>query len=305
MPKKRTKIPPATEAEVLFKNDRTCCICQDKTKRVQIHHIDGDPGNNAIDNLAVVCTDHQDEIHKRGGITKGYSPHLIKKYKHHWELTVFKRRTAEFRPLHTKTGIEKVLFDFEIRKTAYEVASLSDNAISGIKQRLELFRTLYMLEGYGRKILKALQYIVPPVALAGKNKASLIAESIPSFFAHLPGPDYVKIRKKDTEDLAIAIDTLETIGSFCGEFNKNLAVIKSVGDSFEYLFNLTVWYDLENYALKIVKEINKVIQACEQTYENERPLTSGVRQLRKLLNKFRKIVKDERPEWAEVLKILK
>ena len=59
MTKKRIKIPPKTEAEILFINDRTCCICRDKSKGVQIHHIDGDPSNNATENLAVVCTEDQ------------------------------------------------------------------------------------------------------------------------------------------------------------------------------------------------------------------------------------------------------
>ncbi|NQE44454.1 hypothetical protein C5S31_00345, partial [ANME-1 cluster archaeon GoMg2] len=64
MTKYRKKIPQKIEAEILFHNDRTCCICKDSNKGVQIHHIDGDPGNNIPSNLAVVCTDCHDKIHK-------------------------------------------------------------------------------------------------------------------------------------------------------------------------------------------------------------------------------------------------
>lgn len=84
--KNRKKIPHEIEAEILYINDRTCCICKHSTKGAQIHHIDGNPDNNDPNNLAVVCTEHHDEIHKSGGFTKGISPTLLKKYKRNWEL---------------------------------------------------------------------------------------------------------------------------------------------------------------------------------------------------------------------------
>src|SRR6266487_675808 len=52
MAKARIPIPSETAASVLFRSDRTCCICRERGKPNQIHHIDEDPANNDPANLA-------------------------------------------------------------------------------------------------------------------------------------------------------------------------------------------------------------------------------------------------------------
>jgi hypothetical protein len=42
----RVPIPNAAAAKVLVAHNRTCCVCQERGKRVQIHHIDGDNSNH-------------------------------------------------------------------------------------------------------------------------------------------------------------------------------------------------------------------------------------------------------------------
>jgi hypothetical protein len=70
MSKPRTPISDDVSAEVMFQHDRTCCVCHVRGKAVQIHHIDEDPTNHAVDNLAVLCLDHHDETQVRGGFAK-------------------------------------------------------------------------------------------------------------------------------------------------------------------------------------------------------------------------------------------
>jgi hypothetical protein len=54
VPKKnRVPIPEDVSAELLFLHDHTCCVCREKGKSVQIHHINEDPSNNAMENLTV------------------------------------------------------------------------------------------------------------------------------------------------------------------------------------------------------------------------------------------------------------
>jgi len=55
MTKVRTPIPSDLAAEVLFASDNTCCVCRERGKRIQIHHIDESPSNNVFENLAVLC----------------------------------------------------------------------------------------------------------------------------------------------------------------------------------------------------------------------------------------------------------
>jgi len=302
MAKHRQKIPQDVEAEILFANDRTCCICRDSTKRIQIHHIDGNPDNIDEDNLAVVCTDHHDEIHKAGGITKGISTTLLKKYKRNWELSVRRRRTQQHGPLKSSLGIEKTLFEFEIRKTAYEIVALKDNDMEGIHQRLDFLHTLYLLEGYTEQILRDLDHIVVMPALSDQNKASLIADKIHEFFYHLVGPDQVKIKKKDINNLELAIEIIGTIGRFSAEFNKSRKVIKSVSSALGDLWNILVWYDLESHALKVLEQIDEISKACKIVYEeDEEPLTSGIDELSKLRRELKTITIEEQPKWKKVL----
>ena len=55
MAKHRTQIPDGLAAEVLFAADHICCVCRERGKETQIHHIDENPSNNTFENLAVLC----------------------------------------------------------------------------------------------------------------------------------------------------------------------------------------------------------------------------------------------------------
>ena len=89
--KKRVKIPPATEAEVMFKSDLQCCICQQKGDH--IHHLDSDPSNNNIDNLALLCFKHHDEATITGSLSKKLSRQTILNYReHHYKVIEFARQ---------------------------------------------------------------------------------------------------------------------------------------------------------------------------------------------------------------------
>lgn len=83
MSKKRIAIPQAIQTEVLVANRHACCVCQ--KHRVQLHHIDSDPSNNAIDNIACLCLDHHDMATALASLTKKLTPSQVKIYKKEWE----------------------------------------------------------------------------------------------------------------------------------------------------------------------------------------------------------------------------
>jgi len=84
MGKPRTPIPDDISAEVMFQHDRTCCVCHVRGKAVQIHHIDEDPTNHAVDNLAVLCFDHHEETQVRGGFAKKLKPVDVVRCRDDW-----------------------------------------------------------------------------------------------------------------------------------------------------------------------------------------------------------------------------
>lgn len=92
MAKQRPPIPDNIAAEVLFASDRTCCVCQEKGKPVQIHHIDENPSNNVVENLAVLCFDCHDKTQIRGGFGRQLTASVVTKYRNEWLKDVRLRR---------------------------------------------------------------------------------------------------------------------------------------------------------------------------------------------------------------------
>lgn len=74
--KPRKKIPKAVEAELLLSCRRRCCLCYYLNENVkttlngQIAHIDHDPSNNDLNNLAYLCLEHHEQYDSRTSQTK-------------------------------------------------------------------------------------------------------------------------------------------------------------------------------------------------------------------------------------------
>lgn len=81
---KRRTIPEKLAAEVMFASDRTCCICRFEKHKCQFHHIDGDPANNAFNNLAVLCLHCHSETHSKGPFVRNTTPELVHLYNSSW-----------------------------------------------------------------------------------------------------------------------------------------------------------------------------------------------------------------------------
>jgi len=82
--KLRNKIPDDLAAEVLFLADRTCCVCRDPNRKVEIHHIDSNPVNNVIENLATLCKDCHSDAHTTHAFARNLTPLLLDKYNQSW-----------------------------------------------------------------------------------------------------------------------------------------------------------------------------------------------------------------------------
>ncbi len=81
---KRVKIPGDIQSRLLLANRHACCVCQ--KPKVHIHHIDEDPSNNHISNLAILCVDCHAIASMKMGMNKKISSVDVKKYKATWEL---------------------------------------------------------------------------------------------------------------------------------------------------------------------------------------------------------------------------
>jgi hypothetical protein len=82
----RTRLPQEMETAVLQTSRRRCSICfglhrDDAVKRGQIAHLDRNPNNNKLENLAFLCALHHDEYDSSTSQTKGFTIREVKAYR--------------------------------------------------------------------------------------------------------------------------------------------------------------------------------------------------------------------------------
>lgn len=82
--KKRIKIPEETANRVMFFSRQTCCICREPGKPVIIHHINEDPADNKISNLALLCQNCHSNVHTKRDFAKNDGPGYVKMCKDDW-----------------------------------------------------------------------------------------------------------------------------------------------------------------------------------------------------------------------------
>lgn len=108
MKKKRIPIPKDLAADVLFAADRTCCVCRENGKAIQIHHIDGDPSNNTPENLVVLCLEHHNQTQITGGFGRKLDAPLVARYRDEWLKDVKGRRTQQANERAVKRDVEEI-----------------------------------------------------------------------------------------------------------------------------------------------------------------------------------------------------
>lgn len=82
----RSKIPQATETEVLVRSRRRCALCFGLHQAIaivrgQIAHVDRDPTNHAFGNLVWLCLQHHDDYDSRPSQSKGLTSQEVLRYR--------------------------------------------------------------------------------------------------------------------------------------------------------------------------------------------------------------------------------
>lgn len=143
--KDRAPIPKRIAAEILYLSDRTCCVCNEKGKSIQIHHVDEDPNNNVIENLAVLCFDCHEETQIKGGFSRKLDLEQVIKYKSEWIDRVKKRRDYADNLISLKTSGSEIKI-----QVPNEVDLLDNSYLEHLEANYEHEKT--QLENYLLKI---------------------------------------------------------------------------------------------------------------------------------------------------------
>lgn len=92
MSKTRTPIPVDVAGHVLFLQDHTCCVCREAGKPIQIHHINDEPTDHSIENLAVLCLTCHEKTQTTGGFARKLGAPEVTRYRDDWATRVQQRR---------------------------------------------------------------------------------------------------------------------------------------------------------------------------------------------------------------------
>lgn len=278
----RKSLPKNIEKTVLVMNKHCCCICQaDKMyKPVAIHHIDGNNSNSKIKNLAVLCLDHHsmaDAGLKKGKVGSGkkLTPAHVKDYKRLWEAKIALTSKVEKRkfPLYKKKHLE-ILYQFEINKIKNEILVLNDRD-KRLKEKFDYLDQLYFEELTGEIQLRKFMLqaysdlIIPGWIFEDVNKAKLLAKAVPDLFIHLGNPDWVPMDRSDKQLLIKALDVLETLASFAGEFGSYQSPLKNACNAIFELAEISSPYSLKGAKKKFVRVLNKVQKNCSE-YDSDK-----------------------------------
>ncbi len=82
MAKQRIGVPEATRLELISRCNNRCCVCQ--TPFVVVHHLDENPSNNEIDNLAPLCPNCHSQTHSDAAMTMNLTANRVRELRDRW-----------------------------------------------------------------------------------------------------------------------------------------------------------------------------------------------------------------------------
>lgn len=147
MASSRVKIPKKTADQILFDADLLCCVCRERGQH--IHHLDGDPKNNAIDNLVLLCVPCHDDVTSTARLVRKLNEGVVRMYRHDLHRWVRHRRSlAENRSFAvSENDHDERLFPLildavsvrDVQKIAYRLGGLEWDDLLPILYELNSF----------------------------------------------------------------------------------------------------------------------------------------------------------------------
>ena len=211
--KQRIEIPKELRVEVLFASDRTCCVCRVQGKPTQIHHIDDNPANNVLENLAVLCFDCHNLTQVRGGFHNKLDAAQVLRYRDDWLKKVAKTRETWWLPSSESKGTESAVPAATATNSRLE--SWEDSVLAKLRELTFIWTSIY-----GKKH----ERLVNPFLGDLQNKFSIMSEQLVVLLSESPREATRRIIE-DIGSVAIQLSELGTKqfyldgGKSVGEFN--------------------------------------------------------------------------------------
>ena len=291
---KRRRIAASLEAGVLFQSDHTCCICRQRGKDVQIHHIDENSSNNSADNLAVVCLDCHSLVSGGRGLGKTYKRGEVRHYKRAWE-----KHVQNVRGIHKPRINYKKELVSQIDLIVCEIlASRSD--LRRVKGLLRVLYELHLWRGgpeINKKIVEGMSHLALMSGLDSGPLAALVAEKLWELCWHFVGPKDVSMNRNDANEVLGCVRALNALSYFTCANSHDKKNIQPILFSCERLFQIGLWYSNKRISNEVTKGYEQAIRGC---YTDKKHLEFGFgrQAIRTSIRRLRKSILEIKPRWS-------
>jgi hypothetical protein len=300
MSKARLPVPADIADEVLYRNDHTCCICNVPRKHAQIHHIDGDPSNYDIANLAVVCLDCHSLVTGSQGLGRHYGAGEVRRYKGTWEQVVLYRR-RKYKPPNRANQRELI---GQIDVIICQILAAPDDARR--KELLEVIYNLHLWRGTSqidRQIIEGFGHLAVMSGLSMPGLARELALKVWEMCWHFIGPHQTRMDRTGSNLVARCADVIESLASYNCLMQQHVGVLRTTMGTAENLFDVALWYKNEKIAMAVLNIYSEALRACQSGEPKEFPLGSST--LRRSAKVLAQKLKNTGLKWPKIDRMLR
>lgn len=259
-----TKRPPInneTTAKLMYLSERTCAVCNQYGKAVQIHHIDENPSNNSLDNLVLLCFDCHNDTQLRGGFGRKLNAQTVIVFRNEWHERVLQRRQQADQIAVSVTTKDANVVDHDLQYCITEAMQSEDHHYIWmipviLKQSIVRLREKYD----GQTTLSQIEYYMTVCTLIKKMAITISS----NFDSESDGGNLIETTERAFDDtwhwlrslyINVGFGTFANIaiGSAAANATKKIVAdlvlaLYAYGDSFKYSEWVKVWDSIDaNY----------------------------------------------------------
>lgn len=251
--------------DVIRKFDWACCVCKQRKRYLQVHHIDGNKEKNDRSNLAVLCLNHHADAHTTTRQARSLSPGQVRRCRDEWLQILTRRRESKDATLpRTPAEHEDIIAAvacLEIRKLGWMLPRTKWGDTPALLEKLGFYANRLQSYAVDEEIIEALDGLMDwaPEGMP-HSVASQMAELVPpSDFVGLVGPSQHRIPKRKQQLLRWALDIGRSMVYDAVRYHPSIKVVAS-GAS---ILHRPLRYAELNHLRELKREAIKVFREME------------------------------------------
>jgi hypothetical protein len=146
--------------DVMGEFGRACCVCKQRKRYLQVHHIDGNKEKNDRSNLAVLCLNHHADAHTTTRQARSLSPGQVRRCRDEWlQILTRRRESKDATLLRTPAEHEDIIAAvacLEIRKLGWMLPRTKWKDTPALLEKLGFYANRLQSYAVDEEIIEAL-----------------------------------------------------------------------------------------------------------------------------------------------------